>query len=117
MSGRISTHILDTSRGLPAAGMRLELSRLVDGVAESLARTESNRDGRTDRPLLEGNALRAGDYRLEFHVAEYFRGLGHPDAGRFLDIVPIQFRVMEATGSYHIPLLVSPWSYSTYRGS
>jgi hydroxyisourate hydrolase len=95
--------------------MRIELSREKD--QERLMSVTTNTDGRTDSPLLEGGALTAGTYRLVFHVAEYFRSRGNPDAGRFLETVPVVFVVDDPAGKYHIPLLVSPWSYSTYRGS
>ena len=84
---------------------------------EGLAGATTNAEGRTDSPLLEGGALTAGTYRLVFHVGEYFRSRGEPDAGRFLEKVPVVFVVDDPEGKYHVPLLVSPWSYSTYRGS
>jgi hydroxyisourate hydrolase len=95
--------------------MRIELSR--DKDQEKLMSVTTNPDGRTDSPLLEGGALTAGAYKLVFHVGEYFRSRGNPDAGRFLETVPVVFVVDDPAGKYHIPLLVSPWSYSTYRGS
>jgi len=114
--GKLTTHVLDTVRGAPAAGMRIELAR--GGRAEeTLASVVTNADGRTDAPLLEGAGLTPGTYRLLFHVAEYFRRQGDPGAGRFLEDVPVVFIVDDAAGKYHVPLLVSPWSYSTYRGS
>ncbi|MGO9411929.1 MAG: hydroxyisourate hydrolase [Spirochaetia bacterium] len=113
--GRLTTHVLDTSRGAPARGMRIELSREKD--QRELAGATTNAEGRTDSPLLEGGALTAGTYRLVFHVGEYFRSRGEPDAGRFLEKVPVVFVVDDPEGKYHVPLLVSPWSYSTYRGS
>jgi 5-hydroxyisourate hydrolase len=116
--GRLSTHVLDTARGRPAAGMRVELFRLLDdGAAEPLTVVTTNADGRTDGPLLAGEALAAGSYRLVFHVAEYFQAAGEADAGRFLERVPVEFVVGDPAAAYHVPLLVSPWSYSTYRGS
>ena len=115
--GRLTTHVLDTAHGVPASGMRIELLREGAGPATALSRVSTNADGRTDSPLLEGDTLRAGTYQLVFHVAEYFRGRGDPDAGRFLERVPVVFVVDDPAGRYHVPLLVSPWSYATYRGS
>ena len=102
----ITTHVLDTARGRPAAGVAIELTRLADGAR--LASTTTNADGRTDEPLLRDVA--AGEYELVFAVGDYF-GEG------FLDRVPVRFRVADPEAHYHVPLLVSPWSYSTYRGS
>jgi len=113
--GRLSTHVLDTAHGRPAAGVRVELR---DGTGALVADRVTNADGRTDAPLLAGEAFRPGAYELRFHVAAYFReaGLVLPDPP-FLDVVPIRVALAEADGHYHVPLLVSPWSYSTYRGS
>jgi 5-hydroxyisourate hydrolase len=117
-AGRLSTHVLDTTRGKPAAGMKIELFRVgAPGGAAPLLETETNADGRTDEPLLVGEDLHAGTYRLAFHVGDYFCGCGNPDGRRFLDVVPIVFIVDDANAGYHVPLLVSPWAYSTYRGS
>jgi len=119
MNARLSTHALDTMNGCPAAGLRIELARIGnDGVAERILETRTNQDGRTDQPLLEGAALKIGTYQLVFHVGEYFAGKGVtlPDPS-FLDQVPVRFGVGDPEKSYHVPLLVSPWSYSTYRGS
>jgi 5-hydroxyisourate hydrolase len=115
---RLSTHVLDTVRGSPAAGMRIDLHRLAaDSDARLVKTVTTNADGRTDEPLLAGDAVTAGDYRLTFHVADYFRAAGSGDAGRFLRAVPVVFTIYDPAGNYHVPLLVSPWSYSTYRGS
>ena len=112
--GKLTTHVLDTAHGIPARGMRVEL-HLAD---ESLARFATNDDGRATAPLLEGAALRAGRYTLSFHVADYFRAMGVAlPAPAFLDIVRIDFGIAAVDEHYHVPLLVSPWSYSTYRGS
>jgi hydroxyisourate hydrolase len=111
---RISTHVLDTANGVPAAGMRIELVRGGPETGELLASLATNADGRTDGAVLDDAA--PGTYTLRFHVAAYFRARGCADAGRFLDVVPVTF-IVEAAGRYHVPLLVSPWSYSTYRGS
>jgi 5-hydroxyisourate hydrolase len=113
--GRLTTHVLDTAAGAPAAGMRVELFR---GTATApVASVVTNGEGRTDAPLLEGAALLPGPYRLLFHVAEYFRARGNPAAGRFLALVPVDFVVSDAGERFHVPLLVTPWSYTTYRGS
>ncbi len=114
--GRLTTHVLDTARGVPASGMRIELLQ-GKGAGTALLSVTTNADGRTDTPLLEGPELAPGTYQLVFHVGEYFRGRGDPDAGRFLSDVPVVFVVDDPAGRYHVPLLVSPWSYSTYRGS
>ena len=114
--GRITTHVLDTAAGRPAAGMKVVLTRL-DGTPEAVAVAVTNGDGRVDRPLLEGAAFAAGRYEIMFHVGDYFRtrGLGLPEPP-FLDLVPLRFGVAE-DAHYHVPLLVSPFAYSTYRGS
>lgn len=115
--GRLSTHVLDTAHGRPAAGVEVTLHRL-DGGARTLVTTaRTNADGRTDAPLLAGETFRAGAYELTFAVGAYFRGLGAALADPpFLDEVPVRVTLTE-DGHYHVPLLVSPWSYSTYRGS
>lgn len=106
----LTTHVLDTASGKPAAGMKL---RLVRG-SEILLESVTNADGRCDAPLLEGDALLPGDYVLSFAVREYFESQGSECP--FLDVVPLAFSIA-AGASYHVPLLCSPWSYSTYRGS
>src|SRR5262249_48007737 len=106
------THVLDTANGVPAAGMAIDLYRGGPERGELLASLTTNADGRA--PVLEAAP---GTYTLRFHVAAYFRARGSADAGRFLDTVPVTFVVDDAAGKYHVPLLVSPWSYSTYRGS
>ncbi|HEX4884708.1 MAG TPA: hydroxyisourate hydrolase [Casimicrobiaceae bacterium] len=116
--GRLTTHVLDTAHGLPAAGMAVALLRH-DGTAyvRVLAAT-TNADGRCGAPLLEGDALVAGRYRLVFGAGDYFRRRGTPLADPpFVDEVTIDFGIADAGGHYHVPLLVSPWAYSTYRGS
>lgn len=115
--GRLSTHVLDTANGMPAEGIRIELFRGVTGGSAALKSVTANADGRTEAPLLEGGELLPGAYEIVFHVGEYFRRRGHPDAGRFLDSVPVRFIVEDPSSRYHVPLLVSPWSYTTYRGS
>jgi 5-hydroxyisourate hydrolase len=118
MAGKLTTHVLDTARGKPAAGMRVELHRIDRGAGKTkLAEAVTNSDGRTPAPLLAGEGLVAGTYRLLFHVGDYFAVTGNADARKFLDVVPILFIVDGPAAAYHVPLLVSPWSYSTYRGS
>ena len=114
--GRLTTHILDTVHGKPAAGVLVELHRVAGG--ERIAAVRSNSDGRCDRPLLEGEAFAKGEYELVFHIGEYFRGLKVPlPEPAFLDRVVLRFGIADEAAHYHVPLLVSPWSYSTYRGS
>ncbi|HSV15582.1 MAG TPA: hydroxyisourate hydrolase [Tepidisphaeraceae bacterium] len=117
MPGKLTTHVLDTANGTPAGGMRIELHRLEADKKLPLADVVTNRDGRSDAPLLSGDAMATGHYRLLFHVGNYFTAKGSPDAKRFLDAVPVLFRIDDANAAYHVPLLVSPWAYSTYRGS
>ena len=114
----LTTHVLDTVRGKPAAGMRIKLFRTAGGGSlDCVASVVTNTDGRTDGPLLERPDPSA-TYELQFHVADYFRGQGATLAEPpFLDIVPIRFAMAESAAHYHVPLLCSPWSYSTYRGS
>ena len=117
--GKLTTHVLDTAAGIPARHMSVELHRLDGGGASALlAKFETDADGRAPGPLLEGESLRAGQYSLTFRVAEYFRARGTtlPDLP-FLDDVVIHFGIADPAQHYHVPLLVSPWSYSTYRGS
>ena len=117
-AGKLTTHVLDTAHGCPAAGMRVSLFFVDPHGDEALLRTVIlNADGRADGALVEGSRFSAGKYRLEFGVGDYFAARKHADARRFLDVVPIVFTVDDATRGYHVPLLVSPWSYSTYRGS
>jgi len=115
-TGRLTTHVLDTANGHPASGMGIDLYR-VDGERAVLEKSVvTNGDGRCDRPLLEGDLLRSGAYRLGFHVGEYFSGLNGTVVD-FLDVVAVDFRVADPGAHYHVPLLVSPYGYSTYRGS
>ena len=117
--GRLTTHVLDTTNGRPAAGMRVRLYALAAGSAPALMKDLLlNQDGRADAPLLGGDTMRAGRYRLEFDVAAYFkaRGASLPEPP-FLDTVPLDFGLADPAAHYHVPLLASPWSYSTYRGS
>jgi 5-hydroxyisourate hydrolase len=114
--GRITTHVLDTAAGKPAAGMKVVLTRL-DSTPEAIAVATTNEDGRIERPLLEGAAFATGHYEIMFHVGDYFRqqGVALPEPP-FLDLVPLRFGVSE-DAHYHVPLLVSPFAFSTYRGS
>ncbi len=116
--GRITTHVLDTANGRPAAGMKIEFSVLEGAAWKTLSSAQTNADGRTDAPLLEGSALVKGQYRLVFDVAAYYRALGVtlPDSP-FLDRVPVHFGISEPSQNFHVPLICSPWAYSTYRGS
>jgi 5-hydroxyisourate hydrolase len=116
--GRLTTHVLDTANGRPAAGMTIEFSVLEGSAWRALKTVRTNADGRTDGPLLADEAMRTGEYRLVFHVAAYFRGQGEtlPEPP-FLDRVPIRFGVADPALHYHVPLLCAPWSYTTYRGS
>jgi 5-hydroxyisourate hydrolase len=113
--GKLTTHVLDTARGRPGAGIAIELYWLNGGLEGEtgtlVAKATTNRDGRTDAPLLEGEKLRTGTYQLVFHIGAYFKSQG------FLDVVPIRFKIADAAAHYHVPLLCSPWSYTTYRGS
>lgn len=111
MAGKLTTHILDTANGKPAAGVRIVLQRVeADESFTVLGETVTNSDGRTEAPLLSGEAFGTGTYVLNFHIGAYF-------SEGFLDVVPIRFRIADAGAHYHVPLLCSPWSYSTYRGS
>jgi 2-oxo-4-hydroxy-4-carboxy-5-ureidoimidazoline decarboxylase len=114
--GHLSTHVLDNVRGGPAAGVKVALYEVGASARALIAATTTNADGRTDAPLLGGGPLRIGTYELQFTVGEYFSGLPAADPP-FLDVVPIRFSIAEPEGHYHVPLLVTPWSYSTYRGS
>jgi 5-hydroxyisourate hydrolase len=116
MSGRLTTHVLDTARGRPAAGVAIELRR--SGFHAAIASAVTNADGRTDVPLLEGEALTPGGYEIRFAIGAYFAASGLPvDDPPFLDIVPVRFTVVDPDAGYHVPLLVAPGGYSTYRGS
>lgn len=117
--GHLSTHVLDTAHGRPAAGLRLHLQRLAtDGSAQTLKTLTLNADGRTDAPLLAPEEMATGRWRLLFEVAPYFRarGVDLPEPP-FIDTVAVDFGIADATARYHVPLLVSPYGYSTYRGS
>ena len=120
MTGRLTTHVLDTREGRPAANMRIELWAVDSGneTRKLLKTLRTNADGRTETPLLSGDELRPGVYELVFAVGEYFSGREAPTTSPpFLGRVPIRFGIADASTHYHVPLLVSPWAYSTYRGS
>jgi 5-hydroxyisourate hydrolase len=116
--GKLSTHVLDTAHGRPGAGVAVELYAVEAGGRRLLKREATNADGRCAAPLLEGEALRAGRYELVFHAGDYFaaQGLALPEP-RFIDVVTVAFGVADASQNYHVPLVLTPWSYSTYRGS
>jgi 5-hydroxyisourate hydrolase len=112
MPGKLTTHVLDAARGRAAAGIKIELWS-ADATPRALLKTaQTNADGRTDAPLLGPDEMKAGEYELIFFVGDYFA-----EKTRFLDRVPVRFRISDPQASYHVPLLCSPWSYTTYRGS
>jgi 5-hydroxyisourate hydrolase len=115
--GRLTTHVLDTALGRPAAGLAIDLRR-IDDDSGAIGRFVTNSDGRVDQPLLSGDALRKGTYELLFHAGDYLRATT-PDLLEplFLDIIPIRFGIADEAAHYHVPLLISPFAYSTYRGS
>jgi 5-hydroxyisourate hydrolase len=114
--GRLSTHVLDTVLGRPAVGVVVALDRLIDDEWRRVVEAKTNIDGRTDQPMLSGGAFAIGTYMLSFHIGDYFKLVGTAEPA-FLDIIPIRFTITDPAGHYHVPLLVTPWSYSTYRGS
>jgi 5-hydroxyisourate hydrolase len=118
-AGRLTTHVLDTAHGKPAADLRVELWAMREDGEKLVKTVRTNADGRTDEPLLDASAMAAGTYELIFFVGEYFDSVGGvPQTDpRFLDLVPVRFGISDAGAKYHVPLLVSPWAYSTYRGS
>lgn len=117
--GKLTTHVLDTANGCPGKAIYIKLFRVAEGGAQTLLKTAiTNDDGRVDGPMLEGEALSVGTYVLEFDAGDYYRGLGTVLTDpAFLDVVPIRFGVADADAHYHVPLLISPYGYSTYRGS
>jgi len=117
--GHLSTHVLDTMHGCPAAGMKVTLQRMDGAQTATLKVVVLNQDGRSDGgPLLDADSMVVGHYRLLFEVGAYFqaRGIALPEPA-FIDAVPVDFGIADVQGHYHVPLLVSPWTYSTYRGS
>jgi 2-oxo-4-hydroxy-4-carboxy-5-ureidoimidazoline decarboxylase len=118
VNGRLSTHVLDTHAGRPAAGIAIELYEFAGEKAHCIETAITNADGRTDQPLIAGRPLPIGRYELRFAVGNHFRSRGIESGDPpFLDIVPLRFSIAEPEGHYHVPLLCTPWSYSTYRGS
>ncbi|MGG0176498.1 hydroxyisourate hydrolase [Gottfriedia acidiceleris] len=117
--GALTTHVLDTSRGLPASGMKLELWRVESGVTRILIQTmHTNNNGRVEFPIISGQDFQSGVYELVFFVASYFRTQGVDLAEPpFLDQIPLRFGIADTNMHYHVPLLITPWGYSTYRGS
>jgi 5-hydroxyisourate hydrolase len=115
----LTTHVLDTSIGQPAAGVEIELFALdADGARTLVKRAQTNADGRTDAPLIAAGDARVGTFELAFHIGAYFRAREVVTADPpFLDVVPIRFAVADPAAHYHVPLVATPWSYSTYRGS
>ena len=117
-AGRVTTHVLDTARGKPAAGVKITLYRISGQSHRKIAETVTNADGRTDAPMLAGAKLVVGSYELVFCAGDYLRASGQAGEGvLFLDEIPIRFGIPDATQHYHVPLLISPFAYSTYRGS
>lgn len=115
---KLSTHVLDAWQGRPAAGVRIDLFALEPEGPRLIVTARTNADGRTGAPLLEGDAVKRGRYRIVFHVGDHFRAAGAVLADPpFVDRVPVDFGIAEVGGSYHVPLVCTPWSYSTYRGS
>ncbi|RTR07020.1 hydroxyisourate hydrolase [Halomonas nitroreducens] len=116
--GRLTTHVLDTSLGCPGQGIRIEVYRLEGADRTRITEVVTNDDGRCDAPILEGDAFTAGEYELVFHAGAYLDRQGvEGSKPRFLDVIPLRFGVADAGQHYHVPLLLSPYSYSTYRGS
>lgn len=115
---RLSTHVLDAMHGRPAPDLSITLYRVTAQGRERVVAARTNADGRTDQPLLSGDTIAIGIYELDFEAGEYFRriGIALPDPA-FVDRVTLRFGIAEAHGHYHVPLLVTPWTYSTYRGS
>lgn len=118
MTGFLTTHVLDTARGLPAAGLKVTLYRLTGNTREELAQYVTNADGRTDAPILPQDKFATGQYELLFAAGDYLRATGQAGADPlFLDEVPIRFGINDPDSHYHVPLLLSPFGFSTYRGS
>lgn len=117
-NGYLTTHVLDTALGLPAAGLTVVLFRFDGATRTELRRLVTNDDGRTDEQILPAGEFAAGTYELEFHAGAYLKASGGEDAApRFLDVIPLRFGISDVEAHYHVPLLLSPFGYSTYRGS
>jgi 5-hydroxyisourate hydrolase len=115
---KLSTHVLDTGCGVPAAGVAIELHRLIDGQRHPVTSATTNADGRTDQPLLAGDSIEPGVYELTFFAGDYHRALGFSlGTPPFLDHIIVRVGLADPQGNYHVPLLLSPFGYSTYRGS
>ncbi|MEI7530918.1 MAG: hydroxyisourate hydrolase [Betaproteobacteria bacterium] len=116
--GKLSTHVLDTTRGKPGQGITIHLSKIINNLSVPILSAVTNQDGRCDQPLLQGEEFEAAEYQMEFLVGEYFEKF-HNDLPNppFLNKVVIRFNVSNSNENYHVPLVVTPWSYSTYRGS
>jgi 5-hydroxyisourate hydrolase len=112
---KLSTHVLDTARGKPAAGVRIDLVRFDEGKIQLVKTLVTNNDGRTDELFLDADSMQTGQYELLFHVGDYFKT--RSDSTDFLNQVPVRFSISAVDENYHVPLLISPWAYSTYRGS
>ena len=118
MAGFLTTHVLDTARGVPAAGISILLYRVTGNSHKKIAEAVTNNDGRTDNPILPAEQFAVGTYELIFQAGDYLRATGQAGADPlFLDQVPIRFGMSDAEAHYHVPLLLSPYGYSTYRGS
>lgn len=118
MTAKLSTHVLDTAHGCPASGMKIELWLLDGGEPTLVTTAKTNADGRTEAPLLTTDEMKTGHYEIIFFVGDYFAAKSPTlPKTRFLDKVPVRFGIADPGSSYHVPLLCSPWSYSTYRGS
>lgn len=115
--GTLTTHVLDTARGCPAAGMAVDLFRLEGELRHRLRTATTNADGRTDAPMIGRGEMVAGSYELVFHAGDYLARCGPGEAPPFLDLIPVRFRVTDAGARLHVPLLLAPYGYSTYRGS
>ena len=116
--GRLTTHILDTALGRPAQGLKIELWALDGGTPSLLKTVASNHDGRVDAPLLDGENMKIGEYELRFHAGTYLKASGAPVSNPpFLDVIPLRFGIASTSEHYHVPLLLSAFGYSTYRGS
>ncbi|WP_444676923.1 hydroxyisourate hydrolase [Halomonas sp. E19] len=116
--GRLTTHVLDTAQGRPGQGIRIEVLRLEGERRTPLKTVTTNEDGRCDAPILEGEDFQAGEYELVFHAGDYLRAQGvAASEPLFLNVIPLRFGVSDASQHYHVPLLLSPYGYSTYRGS